>query len=49
MPIFRGLIGDLFPNIDVPRKVDYNFEELVKKAAVELSYWPEPAFILKIV
>lgn len=49
MPIFRGLIGDLFPNIDVPRKVDYNFEEMVKKAAIELNYWPEPAFILKIV
>lgn len=49
MPIFRGLIGDLFPNIDVPRKVDYNFEELVKKGTLELGYWPEPAFILKIV
>jgi len=23
MPIFMGLIGDLFPNIEVPRKVDF--------------------------
>lgn len=49
MPIFMGLIGDLFPNIEVKRKVDYQFEEIVKKGVEQLNYWPSPEFILKIV
>ena len=49
MPIFMGLIGDLFPNIEVPRKVDFQFEGIVTKAVEQLNYWPIPEFILKIV
>ena len=30
MPVFMGLIGDLFPAIDVPRKRDPEFEKIVK-------------------
>ena len=26
MPVFMGLIGDLFPGLDVPRKQDVKFE-----------------------
>ena len=32
VPIFMGLIGDLFPALDVPRKRDYEFEDYVKKS-----------------
>lgn len=28
LPVFMGLIGDLFPALDVPRKRDLNFEKV---------------------
>lgn len=34
MPVFMGLIGDLFPALDVPRKRDLDFEKFVKQAIV---------------
>ena len=34
VPVFMGLIGDLFPALDVPRKRDMDFEALVKKSAL---------------
>ena len=34
VPIFMGLIGDLFPALDVPRKRDMDFEAEVKKAVI---------------
>jgi len=38
--IIMGLIGDLFPALNVPRKRDMDFEEYVKKAVlVSDSYW----------
>ncbi len=44
-----GLIGDLFPAQDVPRKVSVEFEAIVHKSAVEMKLQPEPGFILKVV
>ena len=32
--IFMGLIGDLFPALDVPRKREMDFEATVKKSIV---------------
>lgn len=32
VPIIMGLIGDLFPALNVPRKRDMDFEEYVKKS-----------------
>ena len=32
VPIFMGLIGDLFPALDVPRMRDLKFEDWVKKS-----------------
>ena len=32
--IIMGLIGDLFPALDVPRKRDMDFEECVKKSVL---------------
>ncbi|CAF3056070.1 unnamed protein product [Rotaria socialis] len=49
LPIFMGLIGDLFPALDVPRKRDLKFEEEIKRAALDLKLQPEDAFILKVV
>ena len=47
-PVFLGLISDLFPNIDVPRKRNPEFEKSVKIAACDLKLQPEDNFILKI-
>jgi dynein heavy chain len=48
VPVFMGLIGDLFPALDVPRKRDQEFERTVKQAAVDLQLQPEDNFILKV-
>lgn len=49
VPVFMGLIGDLFPSLDVPRKRDQDFEKTVKQAAVDLLLQPEENFILKVI
>nr|CAD7593189.1 unnamed protein product [Timema genevievae] len=49
VPVFMGLIGDLFPALDVPRKRDLEFERTVKQAASDLQLQPEDNFILKVV
>lgn len=49
VPVFMGLIGDLFPALDVPRKRNMEFERLVKKSAVDLKLQPEDGFVLKVV
>uniref|UniRef100_A0A8C3GPM7 Dynein axonemal heavy chain 17 n=1 Tax=Cairina moschata TaxID=8855 RepID=A0A8C3GPM7_CAIMO len=43
LPVFMGLIGDLFPALDVPRKRDLNFEK------VWLKLQAEESFVLKVV
>ncbi|KAM8956225.1 dynein axonemal heavy chain 9 isoform 2-T2 [Lycaon pictus] len=49
IPVFMGLIGDLFPALDVPRRRDLNFEALVRKAVVDLKLQTEDSFVLKVV
>ena len=34
VPIFMGLIGDLFPALNVPRKRDIDFETFVKNSVI---------------
>ena len=48
VPIIMGLIGDLFPALDVPRKRDLDFEKLVRQATLEQKLQPEDNFILKV-
>jgi dynein heavy chain len=48
VPVFMGLIGDLFPALDVPRKRDFDFEKMVRQAAADLKLQPEDNFILKV-
>ncbi|KAB0805217.1 hypothetical protein PPYR_02187 [Photinus pyralis] len=49
VPVFMGLIGDLFPALDVPRKRDLEMEKLVKASAIDLNLQPEDGFVLKVV
>ncbi|XP_039757462.1 dynein beta chain, ciliary-like [Pararge aegeria] len=48
-PVFMGLIGDLFPALDVPRKRDFDFEKRLVEGAISMKLQPEPGFILKMV
>uniref|UniRef100_A0A8D0H5U7 Dynein axonemal heavy chain 17 n=1 Tax=Sphenodon punctatus TaxID=8508 RepID=A0A8D0H5U7_SPHPU len=49
LPVFMGLIGDLFPALDVPRKRDLNFEKIIKQSIVDLKLQAEESFVLKVV
>ncbi|CAK8695850.1 unnamed protein product [Clavelina lepadiformis] len=49
MPVFMGLIGDLFPALDVPRKRDLDFEKMCKNAVQDLKLQAEENFVLKLV
>ncbi|XP_032899964.1 dynein heavy chain 9, axonemal isoform X2 [Amblyraja radiata] len=49
VPIFMGLISDLFPALDVPRKRNLDFEGHVKQSIMDLKLQPEDNFILKVV
>ncbi|CAL1535633.1 unnamed protein product [Lymnaea stagnalis] len=48
MPVFMGLIGDLFPALDVPRKRDVEFEKNIRAATLQLKLQAEENFILKV-
>lgn len=48
MPVFMGLIGDLFPALDVPRKRDPEFEKHVKESILDLKLQAEDNFVLKV-
>lgn len=48
MPVFMGLISDLFPLLNVPRKRCAEFEKLIKKTATEMKLQPEESFVLKV-
>ena len=37
VPIFMGLIGDLFPALDVPRKRNLEFEKELRTGALALK------------
>jgi dynein heavy chain len=47
--IFFGLLADLFPGIDPPRKRDMRLEGLIEQAALESKLNPDPDFVLKVV
>ncbi|GAB1597647.1 dynein beta chain, ciliary isoform X1, partial [Argonauta hians] len=48
-PVFMGLIGDLFPSLDVPRKRDLEFEKNIRTAILDQKLQPEESFLLKVV
>lgn len=46
--VFMGLLGDLFPGLNPPRKRELEFEAHVKQAALDMGLQPEDGFILKV-
>lgn len=48
VPVFLGLIGDLFPNIEAKRQPDMEFERLIAKSAAELKLQQDKQFVLKV-
>ena len=48
MPVFMGLIGDLFPALDVPRKRNMDLEKQIRQATLDQKLQPEENFILKV-
>ncbi|XP_009290539.2 dynein axonemal heavy chain 11 isoform X1 [Danio rerio] len=49
VPVFLGLIRDLFPGLEVERGIDAEFEHLVRQTSQELKLQPEDTFIQKVV
>ncbi|KAL5110547.1 Dynein beta chain ciliary [Taenia crassiceps] len=49
LPVFLGLIRDLFPALEAPRKRNIKLEEEVKEATLDLGLQTEDTFILKVV
>lgn len=47
--IFFGLLGDLFPGIEVPRKRDLRFESVIEKATEDQKLLTDENFIRKVV
>ncbi|XP_061694561.1 dynein axonemal heavy chain 11 [Syngnathoides biaculeatus] len=48
VPIFLGLISDLFLQLEVPQKRDTELENAVRQSVNELRLQPEENFILKV-
>ncbi len=46
--VFFGLLDDLFPGINPPRKVDESLETHVNNACVKVGKHPDPNFCLKV-
>ncbi|KAJ3158178.1 hypothetical protein HDU86_003133 [Geranomyces michiganensis] len=49
LQVFHGLIGDLFPKVEVARKRDEKLEEDIRKATIESGLQAEDVFVLKVV
>lgn len=47
-PVFMGLISDLFPSLNVPRKRNIEFEKNIKQAILDQKLQPEESFVLKV-
>jgi len=49
MVIFMGLLNDLFPGTDPPRKRDEKMEVVIKKMAEDMNLMPDDDFVLRVV
>ncbi|CAD7704939.1 unnamed protein product [Ostreobium quekettii] len=49
MVIFMGLLNDLFPGVDPPRKRDHEFEKVITETTREMGLTVEDDFILRVV
>lgn len=48
MPIFMGLLQDLFPGVDPPRKRDADFERVIASVAKDMGLTPDDDFVLRV-
>lgn len=48
VPVFLGLVSDLFPALGVPRRRAPHFEQMVRQSTLELRLQPEESFVLKV-
>lgn len=44
-----GLLNDLFPGVDPPRKRDLEFEKVISEVAAEMKLTVEADFVLRVV
>lgn len=49
MVIFMGLLNDLFPGVDPPRKRDIEFEKVIVKTTEAMGLKAEEDFVLRVV
>ncbi|KAI9004406.1 dynein heavy chain [Hyaloraphidium curvatum] len=49
LPIFLGLVHDLFPGVEVARKKTAVLEDAIRKAAIESGLQADDNFVLKVV
>lgn len=49
LPVFNGLLSDIFPSVDPPRQRDPNFEEVIRTSAIELGLEPDEDFVRQVV
>ncbi|KAI9209879.1 dynein heavy chain and region D6 of dynein motor-domain-containing protein, partial [Polychytrium aggregatum] len=49
LQVFHGLIGDLFPKVEVLRKRNEKLEEEIRKVTIESGLQAEEIFVLKVV
>ena len=47
--IFAGILGDLFPGIEIPRQRNWDNEKIIAEATVEAGLQPDDNFQLKVV
>ena len=49
LDIFFGLLGDLFPKVEIPRKRDMDFEKVIGQCVADAQLFPDEEFVLKVV
>ena len=49
MVIFMGLLNDLFPGVDPPRKRDMDFERVIVETTESMGLTAEEDFVLRVV
>jgi dynein heavy chain len=49
LTIFLGLLKDLFPGLDPPRKRDMDFEKVIENTTIADGLHPDPNFLRKVV
>lgn len=45
---FLGLLGDLFPGLEVERERNFELEKVIRESTVQLGLQAEETFILKV-